>query len=193
MSTAWAWIKGAGSWLVGGSSSLYLYGALAGAAVAGAALWHNAKVESGYQRGYSVANSEHKAAENRALLVQAERIATLSNDLTEALAAYGTVSNNLTTARVEYRYRGERVRAAVQGDELDRRLGAAECGVARTFAAGAFRTAATCRNDLAEVGLGVGGLVEASASAQYEHDRAEALRRYYSPFTSLHNPTAPAK
>jgi hypothetical protein len=60
-------------------------------------------------------------------------------------------------------------------------LATAECNVVRTFAAGAYRTATTCRDAVAEIGLGVGGLVETSASAHYEHDRAEALMRFTMP------------
>jgi hypothetical protein len=189
MSRAWTWIKGAGGWLVSGSSSLYLYGAIGAAAVGGAAWWHSAKVESGYQRGYSVATGEHQAAVNRSLLLQAERIATLSNELTEALNAYSITSNALASARTGAEYRGHRVRAVAAGPELEQRLGAAECGVARTFGAGAFRTAAACRDDVAALGLGTGGLVESAASAHYEHARAEALMRFSMPRTPFKKPT----
>lgn len=191
MSKAWNWIKGAGGWLVSGSSSLYLYGAIAAAgaaAVGGAAWWHSAKVEAGYHRGYAVATGEHQAAVNRSLILQAERIATLSNELTEALNAYSITSNALAGARAGADHRGQRVRAVAAGPELEQRLGASECGVARTFAAGAFRTAQTCRDNVAELGLGVGGLVESSASAHYEHARAEALIR----FTAPRAPRAPS-
>lgn len=125
-------------------------------------------------------------AENRSLLVQAERIATLSNELTEAQSVHAKTTSDLDRARVGADKRGERVREQTAGDGLDRRLADAHCNVARTFAAGAFRAAAACRDHLAEIGLGAGGLVESSASAHYEHARAEALMRFSmprSPFT----------
>ncbi|MDT4880359.1 hypothetical protein FQZ97_1161060 [compost metagenome] len=135
-----------------------------------------------FQSGHAAATAQHLAAENRALLLQAERIATLSNDLTEALGAYSITSNYLVTGRERAGAAGQRVRSAsAPGGGLEQRLGAAECGVARTFAAGAFRTAAACRDDVAALGLGTGGLVESAASAHYEHARAEALMRFSMP------------
>lgn len=125
-------------------------------------------------------------AENRSLLVQAERIATLTNELAEAQSVHAKISSYLARARAGADKRGERVREQTAGDNLDRRLAAADCGVSRSFGAGAFRTATTCRNDLAEIGLGAGGLVESSASAHYEHARADALMKFSmprSPFT----------
>lgn len=125
-------------------------------------------------------------AENRSLLVQAERIATLSTELMEAQSAHATTRSNLAPARAAAGKRGERVRNEAAGNGLDRRLADAHCNITRTFAAGAFRAAAACRDDLAEIGLGAGGLVESSASAHYEHARADALMRFSmprSPFT----------
>ena len=125
-------------------------------------------------------------AENRSLLVQAERIATLSTELMEAQSAHATARSNLASARAAAGKRGERVRNESAGTGLDQRIAAADCNITRTFAAGAFRAAAACRDDLAEIGLGAGGLVESSASAHYERARADALMHFSmprSPFT----------
>lgn len=195
-SVIWTGLKKAAGtafkWVGGGTSSLYLYGALAlagAAAAGGTAWWHGSKVEEGFTRGHAAATAQHLAAENRALLLQAERIATLSNDLMEALNAYSITAQAVSGARVGADARGQRVRnAARPGDELDQRVGAAECGIVRTFATGAFRTAAACRDDVAALGLGSGGAVEAAASAHYEHARAEALRRFAMPRTPF-NPS----
>lgn len=123
----------------------------------------------------------HTQAKNSALLNLQERVATLSTDLMEAQSAHATTKSELADARNNARTRGQRVRNEAAGDSLDQRIAAAECTVARAFAAGSFRAAAACRDHLAEIGLGSGGLVEASASASYEHGRAEALMRFVMP------------
>jgi hypothetical protein len=157
------------------------------ALLAGAAWWHGAAVSEAREQGRAETRAAWLAAENRALLNMAERAATLSNELTEALHAYSIVSSHLASARTGADHRGQRVRsAAAPSGDLSSRLGAAECGVARAFAADAFRTAAACRDTVADLGLGVGGLVESSASAHAEHARADALMRFSmprSPFT----------
>lgn len=170
----------------------YALVALAGAAAMGGALWWHADqvddhYEASFKAGQEQVRGEQVRAENRSLLLQREQIITLSNDLTEIRNAYTTVAAGLTDARGRAGRSGQRVRDAIPaGGELDQRLDAAECPVVRTFAAGAFRTAASCRDAVADLGLGAGGLVEASASAQYEHSRADALMRFSmprSPFT----------
>ena len=157
----------------------------------GAYAFHSGAVNKAREQGRAETRAAWLAAENRALLNLAERAATLSNDLTEALHAYSTVSKYLASDRAGAQSRGQRVRsAAAPGSDLASRLGATECSVARAFAADAFRTAAACRDDLAEIGFGPGGLVESAASAHYEHDRAEALMRFAMP-RSPFAPTTP--
>jgi hypothetical protein len=191
--SAWNWVKSALR-MGAGASSLYLYLAVAAAgaaALGGAVWWHSGRVAdlhgAAFQAGLDKAKAEALAAENRALLIQREQIITLSNDLTELRYAHDQSVLDLASARAAAARNGQRVRNAVPaGGELDQRLAAAECPVVRTFAAGAFRTAATCRDAVAEIGLGAGGLVESSASARYEAGRADALIRFSmprSPFT----------
>lgn len=183
----------AGTFVAGGASwQIYAWVALAGAVAAGGAIWWHADqvddhYEASFKAGQEQVRAQQVAAENRSLLLQREQIITLSNELTEIRNAYTTVAAGLTDARGRASVSGQRVRDATPaGGELDQRLAAAECPVVRTFAAGAFRTAASCRDAVADLGLGAGGLVEASASAQYEHARADALIRFSmprSPFT----------
>lgn len=169
-----------------------IYGALllAGAGALGAAVWwHAGRVQATHQAAYDKARGEQVRAENRALLVQQERIAALSTQLMEAQSAHTKTQASLATARAAAGQRGERVRSAAGGDELGLRLGAADCTVARGFAADAFRTATACRDAVAEIGLGSGGLVESAASAHYEHERADALMRFSMPLSPFSNPT----
>ena len=197
--SAWTWIKGAANVSTGGLSSLYLYGGLfvAGAAAfAGAAAWHGAQVkatrDTAFKAGQTQVRTEALAAENRALLSQSERIITLSNDLTELRNAHEKTVVDLATARAAADRRGQRVRNATPaGGELDQRIAAAECPVVRTFAAGAFRTAATCRDAVADLGLGTGGLVESAASAHHEAGRADALIRFSMPLSPFTKPEKP--
>lgn len=159
---------------------------LGGLGVWGAITWDKGRIKDAHQAGYDQAQAEAKtaqtAADNRALLTQREQIITLTNDLTEARNAHDKTQADLAVARDAARRAGERVRlAAAPGGGLEDRIGAAECGVARTFAAGAFRTAQSCRDAVADLGLGPGGLVESAASARYEHARAEALMRFSMP------------
>lgn len=167
-------------WLLLGGVLLALLG--------GAYAFHAAGVSEAREQGMAETRAAWLAAENRALLNMAERAATLSNELTEALHAYSIVSSHLASGSAGAAARGQRVRsAAAPGSDLASRLGATECSVARAFAADAFRTAAACRDAVADLGLGAGGLVESAASAHYEHDRAEALMRFAmprTPFTS---------
>lgn len=168
--------------------TLYL---VAGAIIAGAAgllflkRWDSGRLDHARQAGYEAAMAEVKtqrlAADNRSLLLQREQIITLTNELTEARNAFDAVQRSRAAALDRARRDGQRVRLAASGDELDRRVGGAECSVIRTFAAGSFRTAASCRDHLAEIGLGAGGLVESSASAHYEHQRAQALMKFSMP------------
>ena len=165
--------------------------AVAGFASWGVIAWDKRRIKDAHQAGYDQAKTEvatdRLAADNRALLTQREQILTLTNELTEARNAHDATKQDLGDARARAFAAGQRVRiTAAPGGGLEDRLGAAECGVARTFAAGAFRTAQSCRDDLAELGLGTGGLVESSSSARFEHARAEALMRFSmprSPFT----------
>jgi hypothetical protein len=188
------WAKTALKVGTGGMSSVYLYGGLlaAGAALStGAWLWHGWQVDGvhdeAFKAGKDLAKGEALAAQNRALLTQREQIITLSNDLTELRNAHAQTVLDLAAARGRAVAAGQRVRNAVPaGGELDQRIAAAECPVVRTFAAGAFRTAATCRDAVADLGLGAGGLVESTASAYHEAGRADALIRFSmprSPFT----------
>jgi hypothetical protein len=169
--------------------------AAAGFAAWGVIAWDKARIKNAYQAGYDKAMEEVKTAQlgadNRALLTQREQIINLSNELTEARNAYDKTQADLATARDAARRAGQRVHnAAAPGGGLEDRLGAAECSVARSFGAGAFRTAVACRGHIEELGYGVGGLVESSSSARFEHRRAEALKRYVSPTASLHTPVS---
>lgn len=120
-------------------------------------------------------------------LAYTERVITLTSTLTELKNAYTTVAAGLNDARHRASVSGQRVRDATPaGGELDQRLAAAECQVGRTFGADAFRTAVSCRGDLAEIGLGPHGLVETSAAEHYQAGRADALITFSmprSPFT----------
>lgn len=182
------WIKTAANVSTGGVSSLYLYGGLlaAGAALSAVAmLWHGWQVDgvhdAAFKAGQAEVRGESLAAENRALLIQREQIITLSTDLMEAQRVHAQTSQALAAALARAAAAGQRVRSAAAGDELDQRIGAAECSVARSFGARAFRAAAACRDDAAALGLGTGGLVESAASAHYEHARAEALSKLRMP------------
>lgn len=170
-----------------GLSLVMLLGILAigGAMTFGLIKWDKARLASAHQSGYDQAKKEvaieRQAAENRALLNQREQIITLTNELTEARNAFDAAQRNRVAALDRARRDGQRVRLAAGSDELDRRVASAQCPVVRTFAAGAFRTATTCRDALAEIGLGAGGLVESSASAHYEHQRAQSLMKFSMP------------
>lgn len=150
----------------------------------GLLLWHNHKVsaleEKFFKAGQDQVRLDVAKAENRSLLIQREKIITLSNDLEVARNAHANVAKALGDARRNAVVSGQRVRnaATTSGGELDQRIAIAECSVVRTFAAKAFRAAAACRDNFAEIGLGTGGLVEASASSYYEHDRAEAVIKF---------------
>lgn len=175
--------------------------ALVAAAAVATVAWDKDRVKDAHQAGYDKAMEEVKtaqlAADNRALLTQREQIITLSNELTEARNAYDKTKTDLAAARDAARRSGQRVHnAAAPGGGLEDRLGAAECGVARAFGAGAFRTAVACRGHIEELGYGAGGLVESSASARSEHRRAEALINFKmpkapTPPTGLNPPTQP--
>ena len=141
------------------------------------------------QAAWNAQKLEQAQAEIRTALLRAERVATLSNELMEAQSAHAKTIKDLANARAGAHARGQRVRNTAAGNELDQRIAATECTVARAFAAGSFRAAASCRDHLAEIGLGPGGLVESSASAHYEHRRAEALRQFVMP----RSPFKPAK
>jgi hypothetical protein len=170
-------------------------GAVLLALLGGATIVHTRSLSEAREQGRAETRAAWLAAENRALLNLAERAATLSNELTEALSAYSTVATHLSGARADADRRGQRVRsAAAPSGDLAARLGAAECSVARAFAADAFRTAAACRDTVADLGLGTGGLVESSASAHAEHARADALMRFAmprSPFQPDHKGPTP--
>jgi hypothetical protein len=193
------WVKTAANVSTGGLSSLYLYGGLlvAGAAAAtGANLWHGWKVDGAHDDAFKAGQAQVRgdtlAAENRALLNQREQIITLSNDLTELRDAHTKATKDLATALAAADRRGQRVRNATPaGGELDQRIGAAECPVVRTFAAKAFRTAAACRDVVADLGFGAGGLVESAASAHYEAGRADALMRFSMPRSPFNTPEKP--
>lgn len=163
------------------------------AAVGGAlAYTHSAGKDAGraeVQASWNAEKLQQAQAEIRTALLRAERVATLSNQLMEAQSAHAKTIKDLADVRAGAHARGKRVRDAAGGTELDQRVAAAECTVARAFAAGAFRAAAACRDHLADIGLGAGGLVESAASAHYEHRRAEALRQFVMP----RSPFKPAK
>lgn len=170
---------------------------LVAAAAVAATIWEKKRMEGAYQAGYDQAMEEVKtaqvAADNRALLTQREQIITLSNELTEARNAYDKTQTDLAAARDAARRAGQRVHnAAAPGGGLEDRLGAAECGVARAFGAGAFRTAVACRGHIEELGYGAGGLVGSSASARYEHRRAEAVINFKMPKAPT-PPTGPSQ
>jgi hypothetical protein len=151
--------------------------------------WDKGRLEDARQAGYNQAKQEltvaHVAAENRSLLNQREQIITLNNDLTDAINDYNRTKTQLDAAHALAWKSGERVRnvATPTGGELDQRLAKADVGTLRTFGAGAFRTAQTCRDVVAEAGLGAGGLVASSASARFEHARAEGLSKFSMPKT----------
>lgn len=177
--SSWARVTSLFSGVAGWFSTtkvLVAVGVLSSLAVAGAT-YRASLIEKGREE----VRRDWQASVNSDLIRQADRIATLSNDLAEALNAYGITSKALAASRVEYRARGERMRVAVAGDEVEQRFGATECGVARSVGAGAFRAAVACRGRVEELGLGVGGLVESSESAHYEYKRAEALVLFSAP------------
>lgn len=187
------WAKGLG-WaakLAANWQAYALVATLLVTAAGGAYIWHGWEVDGAHDAAFSDGQAQVRgealAAENRALLLQREQIINLSNTLTELRDAHTKTTKDLASARAAADQRGQRVRNATPaGGELDQRIEAAECSVVRTFAAGAFRTAATCRDAVAEIGLGLGGLVESAASAHYEAGRADALIRFSmprSPFT----------
>ena len=196
------WIKTAANIGTGGVSSLYLYGGifLAGAlAVFAAMSWHSGKVEEVREAAVDLGRMEIEAlraadaladARTRAhdALAYAERAITLSNELNGARNAHQDALQRLSEARTRSAAAGRRVRDAAEpaGGELDQRIAAADYAVSRSFGADAFRTAVSCRGNLAEIGLGPGGLVETSASEHYQASRADALIRFSmprSPFT----------
>jgi hypothetical protein len=125
--------------------------------------------------------ADQAAALNRSLLLQAERAATLSNALQENARAYSKISQELAVVRTRADADGRRLREQAASAQLATRVANAEREVVNDFAAGAFRAAVACRDDLAEIGLGAGGLVEASNSAHAEHSRAEALINFFMP------------
>lgn len=162
------------------------------AAVGGAlAYTHSAGKDAGraeVQASWNAEKLQQAQAEIRTALLRAERVATLSNQLMEAQSAHAKSINDLSIARTIAHARGQRVRHAAGGTALEQRIAAAECTVARTFAAGSFRAAAACRDRLAEIGLGAGGLVESSASAHYEHARAQSLMTFTMPRSPFQPP-----
>jgi hypothetical protein len=189
------WIKTAANISTGGLSSLYLYGGLfvAGAAAfATASVWHGAQVKDVRETAYKAGRDADAEADARTrahdALAYAERAIALSNELNGARNAHQDALQRLSKARTRAADSGRRVRDAADpaGGDLDQRIAAAECPVVRSFGADAFRTAVACRGNLAEIGLGPGGLVEASASEHYQASRADALIRFSmprSPFT----------
>ena len=165
--------------------------ALGGVAIAGAVVWDKGRIKSADAAGYARAKQEVKveasAALNRSLINQRELILTLNDDLTIAINDYTRTKAQLDAAHALAWSAGQRVRnVATTGDELDRRAAAASRDALRTFGTGAFRTAQACRDVVAEAGYGAGGLVGSSASAHFEHARAEGLMKFSmpkSPFT----------
>lgn len=161
--------------------------ALGGLAIAGAVVWDKARIKSADEAGYARAKQEVEvevsAALNRSLLNQRELILNLNNDLTEAINDYTRTKTQLDAAHAAAWSAGQRVRnvATPTGGELDQRLAKADLSTLRTFGAGAFRTAQTCRDVVAEAGLGAGGLVASSASAHFERKRAEGLSNFSMP------------
>lgn len=184
-------------WIILGGVLLALAAAFSGIAYS----VHNAGVAKGEANRQAevdkleraVLQAQLEQAEERNMLLRAHlhRVNELTNELTEAKNAYEDVNRKRLAAVALADQRARRVRDLQATAELaastTEALAVAECNVVRTFAAGAYRTATTCRNAVADLGLGAGGLVEASASAHYEHSRAEALMR----FTMPEPPTGP--
>lgn len=166
---------------------------LALAATVGSALvyTHSTGKDAGraeVQADWNAEKLQQAQAEIRTALLRAERVAALSNHLMEAQSAHAQAIKDLSATRAGSRSRGQRVRDAAAGTELDQRIAAAECPVARTFAARAFRTAAACRDHLEDIGFGTGGLVESAASAHYEHARAQSLMNFTMPRSPFQPP-----
>lgn len=113
------------------------------------------------------------------------RVTQLVNQLKEAQDANTKIERARRDALALAERRARELRDNRSTSELalgtTKALAVAECNVVRTFAAGAYRTATTCRDAVADLGLGAGGLVEATASAYHEHERAEALMRFVMP------------
>lgn len=167
--------------------------AVAAAAAVGVIAWDKSRIKSADEAGYARAKQEVKAeasaALNRSLLNQREQIITLNEDLTIAHDEYTRTKDQLDVAHAAARKSGERVRnAATAGDELERRVAAADLGAVRTFATGSFRTAQACRDVVAEAGFGAGGLVESSAAHRAEKQRADALMKFSMPSTPFTKP-----
>lgn len=173
------------------SRGITLIGLLAilatGAALAvGVKSFYRAQLDAAGKAAVEQYKLEQKAAENTALRMQAERIATLSNDLMEAQSAHAKAIRDLSVARSAAAAAGERLRVLTERGELESRIARAEREVLNTVAARAIRAAKAGRDAVAEIGLGAGGLVESAASAHHEHARAEALMR--ARFPRLPNP-----
>lgn len=148
--------------------------------------WYLAKLsaadQAGYDRAMSEVNTAQTKADNRALLNQREQIINLTNALSKARNEYAQTKLDLAAARTQLGAAPVRVRnAAAPGSDLESRLAAAGIGVASSFGAGAFRAVKKSRDDIASLGYGDGGLVESSASARYEHARAESLKQQLMP------------
>jgi hypothetical protein len=147
--------------------------------------WDKGRLAAAHKAGHTQAMTEVKtaqvAAENRALLNQREQIISLNSQLTKATNAYLTSQTNLVDARNRAVASGKRVHDTASGDALDRRVAAADLSTLRTFGTGAFRTAVSCRESVAEIGLGAGGLVESASAYRFEHARAEALMKFSMP------------
>ena len=146
----------------------------------GIAAYRASLINKGFEQGRNSVIVEQLKADNHSMRLQADRIIVLTNDLATAKASYEKFASNLQTSRGSAAVTGDRLRKQTDSD-LDSRIANTQCPVVREVAAGALRTAITCRGYVADLGLGIGGLVESTNSAYYEHGRAEALMKFKMP------------
>jgi hypothetical protein len=155
-------------------------------ALAGAGAWyaHSEGKEAGraeVQAKWDKQRLSQADANNRSLMNQAEKIATLSTELMDAERAQTKVIADLARARAVADSRARVLRARAATDELAARVAAAEREKLNEFATRAYAAAVRGRDAVAELGLRAGGYVEAAAAAHAEHARAEALVKFVTP------------
>ena len=142
--------------------------------------------EAGYARAVAEKAVEQTNSDNRSLLNQQEVIISLNNNLMKAKSEHSKTVRDLANVRAQLAVAAPRVQLAAEtGSGLEYQLASAGNGIASVFGARAYRIAVACRNNLAEIGLGTGGLVESAASARYEYERAEAASKT---LVNLNNP-----
>lgn len=158
--SAWKWIKTAASAGTGGMSSLYLYGGilLAGAALAGGAVWwHAGKVGAVRDSAFSAGRLEVESEQLRETQRELARMVGITNNLNEV---YREQVGTIDRMSDRLRALGLRVTKA----DRDAAITAASAEAVRGYATTAADHFAACRDEYVDLGRGYARCAAAAQS-----------------------------